>query len=38
MKLTKQWKGLMEELLMAEKSLFSLQNMAQMLKKFPKEE
>ncbi|CAH2043558.1 unnamed protein product [Thlaspi arvense] len=37
-KLTKQWKGLMEELSMAEKSLFNSQNMARMLKKFLKEE
>lgn len=38
MKLTKLWKGLMDERLMAEKSLFSLLNTAQTLRRFPKEE
>lgn len=38
MKLTKLWKGLMDERLMAEKSLFSLLNTALMRRRFPKEE
>lgn len=38
MKLTKLWKGLMDERLMAEKSLFSLLNTALMQRRFQKEE
>lgn len=38
MKLTKLWKGLMDERLMAEKLLFSLPNTALMRRRFPKEE